>query len=66
MHDSKLPLEKWCLAFFQFATNIKGVSSYNLASDLGISQPSAWHLGHRLRQSLRGKCSQFKGPVAVD
>ena len=65
-HDSKLSLEKWCLAFFQFATNIKGISSCKLASDLGISQPSAWHLGNRVRQSLHGTCSKFKGPVEVD
>ena len=44
MHDSKLPLSKWALAFYLFSTNLKGVSSMKLHRDLGITQKTAWHL----------------------
>ena len=29
-------------------TNLKVVASFKLACDLGISQKTAWHLGHRI------------------
>ena len=45
MHDSKLPLSKWAIAFYLFSTNLKGVSSMKLHRDLGITQKSAWHMG---------------------
>ena len=44
MHGSKLPLSKWCIAFYLFSTNLKGVSSMKLHRDLGITQKSAWHM----------------------
>lgn len=67
LHDSKLPLSKWYLAFSLFTTNKKGVSSHKLANDLGITQKSAWHLGHRIRKALaHDDGSLFSGPVEVD
>lgn len=67
LHDSKLPLSKWYLAFFLFTTNKKGVSSHKLANDLDITQKSAWHLGHRIRKALaHDDGTLFGGPVEVD
>ena len=67
LHDSKLPLSKWYLAFFLFTTNKKGVSSHKLANDLDITQKSAWHLGHRIRKALDvDDGSMFAGPAEVD
>ncbi len=50
MHDSKLPLSKWAIALYLYATNLKGVSSLKLHRDLGITQKSAWHMAHRIRK----------------
>ena len=50
MHDSKLPLRKWAIGLYLYSTNLKGVSSMKLHRDLGISQKSAWHMSHRIRQ----------------
>ena len=66
MHDSKLPLSKWALAFYLFSTNLKGVSSMKLHRDLGITQKSAWHLAHRIRETWNDETEQFAGPVEVD
>ena len=41
MHDSKLSLSKWALAFYLYSTNLKGVSSMKLHRDLDITQKSA-------------------------
>ena len=52
MEASRMPLRKWAVAFYLFATNLKGVSSMKLHRDLGITQKSAWYLAHRIREIL--------------
>ena len=66
MHNSKLPLSKWALAFYLFSTNLKGVSSMKLHRDLGISQKAAWHMAHRIRETWDDGTTRFSGPVEVD
>ena len=66
MESSKISLRKWAIAFYQILTNLKGVSSMKLHRDLGISQTSAWFLGHRIREAMSGDDPVFAGPVEVD
>ena len=66
MHNSRLSLSKWALAFYLFSTNLKGVSSMKLHRDLGITQKTAWHLLHRIRETLDDAVEKFGGPVEVD
>ena len=67
LHDSKLPLSKWALAFYLFATNLKGVSSMKLHRDLGITQKNAWHMAHRIRETWNDETAKkFAGPVEAD
>jgi len=66
MHDSRLSLSKWALAFYLFSTNLKGVSSMKLHRDLGITQKSAWHLAHRIRETWDDASEKFAGEVEVD
>ena len=67
MHDSKLGAHTWLLALFLIVSNPKGRSSVQLAADLGITQKSAWHVGHRIREALAdGSLPGFEGPVECD
>ena len=67
MEQSKLPLNKWCLAIFLAATSLKGVSSMKLHRDVGITQKSAWHLGQRIRKMFEGAGSpKMEGPAEAD
>ena len=66
MHGSKLPLSTWAIAYFLFSTHLKGVSSMKLHRDLGITQKSAWHLAHRIRETWKDQKETFTGPVEVD
>ena len=47
-------------------TSLTGVSSMKLHRDLGITQKSAWHLAHRLREVYGKTGGLFAGPVEVD
>ena len=52
MESSKIGYRKWAIAVFLLTVNIKGIASTKLASDLGMTQKSAWYLAHRIRESL--------------
>ena len=42
-------LEKWLPAFWLLSNCKNGISSYELARDLGVTQKSAWFMLHRIR-----------------
>lgn len=66
MQDSKLGYQEWAIAVYLFNTSLKSVSSMELHRDLGISQKSAWHLAHRIRQCWDDMAGQpFTRPVAA-
>ena len=66
MHGSKLSLGTWAVAYFLFTTHLKGLSSMKLHRDLGVTQKTAWHLAHRIREVWQEKPDPFIGPVEVD
>ena len=66
MHGSKLPLSTWAMAYFIFTTHLKGVSSMKLHRDLGVTQKTAWHLAHRIRETWEDQPVKFEGPVEAD
>ena len=67
MHKSQLPLRKWVFAIYLEMTSLKGVSSLKLHRDIGISQPSAWYMLHRIREVWsHGEPWPFSGPVEID
>lgn len=65
MHGSNLGLQTWAVAVYLLTTSLKSVSSMKLHRDLGITQKTAWHLAHRIRETWR-RSARFKGPVEVD
>ena len=66
MHRSRLGLQKWAIAIYQMTVNIKVVSSMKLCRDLGVTQKTAWHLAHRIREAWDDVQVQFAGPVEAD
>ena len=67
MQASKIPLRKWAIAVYLCLTSLKSVSSMKLQRDIGVSQPTAWFMLHRIREAWGndGK-GPFDGPVEVD
>lgn len=52
MHSTKIPLWKWLLAMYYITNSSKGISSIFLAKWIGVSQKSAWKLGHAIRKMM--------------
>ena len=66
MQNSKLGAQVWVLATYMLMTGLKGQSTMKLLRDLGISEKSAWHLAHRIRETWSKREGLFGGPVAID
>ena len=70
MQSSKLGLQRWVLASYLLnllTTGIKGQASMKLHRDLGVTQKTAWHLAHRIRETwAKADSPPFAGPVEVD
>ncbi|MDT7540861.1 MAG: hypothetical protein QOE33_765 [Acidobacteriota bacterium] len=65
--DSPLGLDKWMMAMWLIANCKNGISSYEVARDLGITQKSAWHMLQRIRLAMRvGSFEKLGGEVEVD
>jgi transposase-like protein len=65
--DSAIPLDKWFVAIWMVANCKNGVSSYEMARSLGITQKSAWHMNHRIRLAMRlGTVEKMDGAVEAD
>ena len=67
MQRSKIPLRKWAIAIYLCLTSLKSVSSMKLQRDIGVSQPTAWFMLHRIREAWGGDGEgPFDGPVEFD
>lgn len=63
MEDSPIPLNKWLTAFWLLVNCKNGISSYEVARDLDLTQKSAWFLLHRARLALQeGTLLKIGGP----
>lgn len=49
--NSKVKLSVWMAALYLCTGHKKGVSSHQLARDLGLTQKTAWFVEHRIRYS---------------
>jgi hypothetical protein len=65
--DSPLGLDKWFAAIWMVANCKNGISSYEMARDLGITQKSAWFMDHRVRLAMKaGSIMKMDGEVEAD
>jgi len=66
--DSAIKLDKWICAMWLIVNSKNGVSSYEVARSLGVTQKTAWFMMHRIRLALQKGSIDRKlmGEVEVD
>ena len=67
--ESRLPLQKWFVAAFLMTTSRKGISSCQLAREIGTTQKTAWFVLGRLRKAAEqasADAGTLPGPVEAD
>lgn len=63
---SHVPLHKWLYAMYLLVTARKGISSMQLAKEIGITQKSAWFVLGRLREACGDDLTILRGIVEID
>ena len=64
---TKIPLRKWIFTMFLFISHKRGISSCQLARDLGVTQKTAWNMLHKIRAFLKSQNNQrVSGDVEID
>jgi transposase-like protein len=63
---SHVPLHKWIYAMYLLVTARKGISSMQLAKEIGVTQKSAWFMLQRLREACGSKLEKLQGIVEID
>ena len=65
--ESRMPLRKWFVCIYLVTSNSKGLSSVQLAKQVGITQKTAWFVLSRLRHVAdNGFGSMFQGTCEAD
>lgn len=65
--DSNIPLNKWFMALYLCTAHKKGISSVQLAKDIGVSQKASWFMLHRIRTGMKERTPvKFKGIIESD
>ena len=68
MEDSPIGLDKWLTATWLLTNCKNGISSYEIARDVKVSQKAAWFMLHRIRLAMQDDSfgSKFGGEVEAD
>ena len=68
MEDSAIPLSKWLIATWQITNCKNGISSYEIADAVKVTQKSAWFMLHRIRLAMQDETfgSKLRGEVEAD
>ncbi|MBX7204438.1 MAG: IS1595 family transposase [Bacteroidia bacterium] len=64
--SAKIPLRKWFVAMYLVTSHKKGISSYQLGRDVGVTQKTAWFMLHRLRELSENGLEKLTGEVEID
>jgi len=64
---SQVPLSKWLLALHMMSANKNGVAANELRRTIGVTQPTAWFMLHRLREAMRlSSLHSMRGTIVAD
>ena len=65
--NTKLPLIKWFLAMYFISSHKKGISSYQLATNIEVTQTTAWYMLQKVRLLYpQSDADAFEGTVECD
>src|SRR5271154_100409 len=67
MEDSPIGLDKWLTAMWQVVNCKNGISSYEVAKAIGVTQKTGWFMDHRIRFALgMAEAGKLSGEVEAD
>lgn len=65
--NTKIPLPKWFIAIWLVTSHKRGISSYQLARDIHVTQKTAWFMLHRIRKGIEDANDiELEGTIEID
>lgn len=64
--NTKISLRKWFLAMYLISCHKKGISSVQLATDIHVTQKTAWYILHKVRTLFKQEDATLTGVVECD
>ncbi len=66
-NESPIGIDKWLMAIWMIANCKNGVSSYEIARDIKVTQKTAWFMLHRIRRAMQEDGGGFlAGEIEAD
>ena len=66
MQSSNLPVKMWLYAMYKVNVGRKGISSLQLAKEIGITQKSAWFMLQRIKGACGNDSKMLSGIIEID
>lgn len=64
---TRVSLYKWFMAIWYMSNDPRGISSYQLARDIGVTQKTAWHMQQKIRLSMQyANINELEKAVEID
>ena len=64
--NTKISLRKWFIAMYLISCHKKGISSVQLATDIAVTQKTAWYILHKVRTLFAQEDVVLEGTVECD
>ena len=66
MQSSPIPVSTWLYVMYKISVSRKGISSLQLAKEIGVTQKTAWFMLHRIKDACGNEGLHLSGIVEVD
>lgn len=67
MQSSKLPVRMWLYVMYKVSVARKGISSLQLAKQLGVTQKTSWYMIHRIKEACgNNNDTMLSGIIEID
>ena len=64
--ESKVTIRQWFIAIYLLTTRKKGISSVELAEQVGVTQKTGWFIDHRIREAMKQGKGLLSGTIEID
>lgn len=67
-HGTKISVRTWLFVIFEVSASKNGISAWEIARKYSITNESAWHMMHRIREAMKREpvASLLRGSIQMD
>ena len=66
MESSKIPVRTWFYAMYKVSVSRKGISNFQMAKELGVTQKAAWYMLQKIKEACGDNGFNLEGVVEIN